>query len=214
MTDLFLDPERSERTGMPEVVFAKDKTPEQTARALAGLLDKNNKSLATKLSPEKAIIVKKQIDGYYDELAQTYTCGTLPEAKNQTVAIVCAGTSDLPIAREAEITLQFMGYKTRPINDIGVAGLHRTLNRLDDIKSTDFVIIIAGMEGALPSVLGGLIANPMVAVPTSVGYGASFQGLSALLGMLNSCSPGLSVVNIDNGFGAAVVAHRHLSFNL
>jgi len=212
MNEFFLDPKRTKRTGMPEVVFAQHKTAEQCATALTGLLKTNGHSFATKVSPEKGEYLSKTITGTFDEIAQTYQCGEPMPQKKQVIAVVCAGTSDLPIAREAENTLRFLGYQVSAINDVGVAGLHRTIARLDDIKAADYVIVIAGMEGALPSVLGGLIPNPMVAVPTSVGYGACFQGISALLGMLNSCAPGLSVVNIDNGFGAAVVAHRHLTF--
>jgi NCAIR mutase (PurE)-related protein len=127
------------------------------------------------------------------------------------VALVCAGTSDLPVAAEAAATLAFLGHEARFYNDIGVAGIHRLHGRIDEIRSAAVIIVVAGMEGALPSVVGGLVAAPVIAVPTSVGYGAAFEGLAALLGMLNSCASGLTVVNIDNGFGAAMAAHRILS---
>lgn len=212
MSDLFLDPERVERTGMPEVVFAQSKTLEQCSAALVGLKEKNGASLATKVSEEMGQALFKSIEGFYDKTAQTFQCGEALNRYEETVAVVCAGTSDLPVAKEAGNTLRFLGYQVNEITDVGVAGLHRLLARLDEIQKADFIIVVAGMEGALPSVLGGLTSNPMIAVPTSVGYGANFQGVSALLGMLNSCAPGLSVVNIDNGFGAAVAAHRLLNF--
>lgn len=212
MSDLFLDLERAERTSMPEVVFGQNKTATQCETALRGLIDKGGRSLATRVDADKGAYLSDAIDGQYDEVAQTYQCGDAQPANGFQIAVVCAGTSDLPVAKECINTLQFMGYEVQPFNDVGVAGLHRLLSKLDKIRKADFVIVIAGMEGALPSVLGGLIANPIVAVPTSVGYGASFNGLSSLLGMLNSCAPGMSVVNIDNGFGAAVTAHRTLSF--
>jgi pyridinium-3,5-biscarboxylic acid mononucleotide synthase len=132
-------------------------------------------------------------------------------ADGPVVAVVCAGTSDLPVAGEAEVTLRFLGHRVRGVRDVGVAGLHRLDARIDELREAAVVIVVAGMEGALPSVIGGLVAAPVIAVPTSVGYGASFQGVAALLGMLNSCASGLTVTNIDNGFGAAMAAHRILS---
>ena len=134
-----------------------------------------------------------------------------PNPNQARVAVISAGTSDLPISMEAAITLEFLGHPVTRFNDIGVAGIHRLHDRIDEIREAAVVIVVAGMEGALPSVVGGLVAAPVIAVPTSVGYGAAFEGLAALLGMLNSCASGLVVVNIDNGFGAAMAAHRMLS---
>jgi len=146
----------------------------------------------------------------YDAHSRTISIGAMPVVGARFVALVSAGTSDLPIAAEAAATLAFLGHASREFNDIGVAGIHRLHSRIDEIRAASVVIVVAGMEGALPSVVGGLVAAPVIAVPTSVGYGAAFEGLAALLGMLNSCASGLSVVNIDNGFGAAMAAHRIL----
>ena len=147
----------------------------------------------------------------YDALSRTVSLGEPLAPGTTSVAVVSAGTSDLPVASEAAATLAFLGHRVSPFNDIGVAGIHRLHERIDEIRTADVVIVVAGMEGALPSVVGGLVSAPVIAVPTSVGYGASFQGIAALLGMLNSCASGLVVVNIDNGFGAAMAAHRMLS---
>jgi hypothetical protein len=146
----------------------------------------------------------------YDALGRTVLLGSMPPADGRTVAVVTAGTSDLPVAAEAASTLAFLGHPVERFNDIGVAGIHRLFGRIDEIQKASVVIVVAGMEGALPSVVGGLVSAPVIAVPTSVGYGAAFSGLAALLGMLNSCASGLTVVNIDNGFGAALAAHRIL----
>lgn len=206
-----LDPERLARQGFPEIVYCQGKTAGQIADNLRALAAANGRSFGTRLDPEKAADVLTALpEADYDPLSRTISVGTMPGENARVVAVVSAGTSDLPVAEEAAKTLQFLGHGVRRFNDIGVAGIHRLHARIDEIRTASVVIVAAGMEGALPSVVGGLVSTPVVAVPTSVGYGASFQGLAALLGMLNSCASGLTVVNIDNGFGAAMAAHRIL----
>ena len=156
------------------------------------------------------MLTQRFAEGVYDEVSRLFRIGQMPRRTSGTVVVICAGTSDAPVAEEAAQTLEFAGFTTKRIYDVGVAGLHRLLSKLDQIRDCDVIITIAGMEGALPSVVGGLVSQPVIAVPTSVGYGANFQGLSALLAMLNSCSSGIGVVNIDNGFGAAMLAIRIL----
>jgi pyridinium-3,5-biscarboxylic acid mononucleotide synthase len=206
-----LDPERLARQGFPEIVFCQGKTAGQIADNLRALASANNRSFGTRLDPAKAAEVLTALpEADYDPLARTISLGAMPPENARSVAVVSAGTSDLPVAEEAAKTLRFLGHGVRRFNDIGVAGIHRLQARMDEIRAASVVIVVAGMEGALPSVVGGLVSAPVIAVPTSVGYGASFQGLAALLGMLNSCASGLTVVNIDNGFGAAMAAHRIL----
>lgn len=208
-----LDDGRLTRQGFPEVVFCQSKTAGQTADNLRGLAAAHGGALGTRLEPERAREVLALLPGAsYDELSKTIVLGgRRPVAEGGAlVAVVCAGTSDLPVAAEAVATLEFLGHRVLRVHDVGVAGVHRLHARLGEIRGATVVIVVAGMEGALPSVVGGLVAAPVIAVPTSVGYGASFQGLAALLGMLNSCAAGLAVVNIDNGFGAALAAHRIL----
>jgi pyridinium-3,5-biscarboxylic acid mononucleotide synthase len=206
-----LDPERLARQGFPEVVYCQSKTAGQVADNLRALAAANGRAFGTRLPVERAAEVLSALpDAHYDAISRTISIGTPPASGTRSVAVVCAGTSDLPVSEEAAATLTFLGHQVLRFNDIGVAGIHRLYARIDEIRAADVVIVVAGMEGALPSVVGGLIAAPVIAVPTSVGYGASFQGLAALLGMLNSCASGLSVVNIDNGFGAAIAAHRIL----
>ena len=207
-----LDPGRLARQGFPEIVYCQSKTPRQIVDNMKALAEANGRSFGTRLQPEKAELVLAEIaDAKYDPLSRTISIGTMPPANTRIVAVVSAGTSDLSVAEEACATLSFLGHGCRRYNDIGVAGIHRLHQRIDEIRKADVVIVVAGMEGALPSVVGGLVAAPVIAVPTSVGYGAAFEGLAALLGMLNSCASGLTVVNIDNGFGAAVAAHRILT---
>jgi len=206
------DTHRLIRQGFPEAVFARGKTPEQTASALTALINAHSHGLATHVSEEMA---PQLIDwfpaGVYHPTSRLFTVGSMTSPiTGHTVTVVCAGTSDLPIAEEAAQTLEFAGIQVERLHDVGVAGLHRLLSKLDVLRSSSVIIAIAGMEGALPGVVAGLVAIPVVAVPTSVGYGASFGGLSALLSMLNACSGGLGVVNIDNGFGAALLALRIL----
>lgn len=205
------DPGRLARQGFPEVVYCQSKTAEQVADNLRALAAANGSAFGTRLDPDKAAAVVAMIpEATYDELGRTVSLGAIPAASGRAVAVVTAGTSDLPVAAEAASTLAFLGHPVERFNDIGVAGIHRLHGRIDEIRTASVVIVVAGMEGALPSVVGGLVAAPVIAVPTSVGYGAAFDGLAALLGMLNSCAAGLTVVNIDNGFGAALAAHRIL----
>jgi NCAIR mutase (PurE)-related protein len=209
-----LDPERLARQGFPEIVYCQSKTASQIIDNLRSLADANGCAFGTRLPADRAPEVLAALpDAHYDALSRTVSIGTMPAAHGRGVALVSAGTSDLPVSAEAAATLAFLGHPVGHFNDIGVAGIHRLHSRIDEIRSASVVIVVAGMEGALPSVVGGLVAAPVIAVPTSVGYGAAFEGLAALLGMLNSCASGLTVVNIDNGFGAAMAAHRILTAN-
>lgn len=206
-----LDSGRLARQGFPEIVFCQNKTTSQVIENLAALAANNGMAFGTRLQPERAAEVLAALpNATYHELARTIFIGSLPLNRGRSVTILSAGTSDLPVAAEAATTLTFLGHPVTAIHDVGVAGIHRLMERIDEIRQADVVIVVAGMEGALPSVVGGLVAAPVIAVPTSVGYGAAFEGLAALLGMLNSCASGLTVVNIDNGFGAAMAAHRIL----
>lgn len=203
-----VDLDRASRTGDAEVVYGAGKTPEQVVAILRTLHDKHpdRAVLATRLSDE-ALQAVAAYGADVDTVARAATLGPLPEPRG-TVTIVSAGTSDAPVAAEAALTARVHGAGVHEIRDVGVAGLHRLLSVRDDLEDADCLVVVAGMEGALPSVVGGLTGVPMVAVPTSVGYGASFGGLAALLAMLNSCAPGVTVVNIDNGYGAGVFAAR------
>ncbi len=203
------DLSRPSRNGFPEVIYGAGKTPEQVGDIFLKLKDRTN-LLATRVRPEMAAHVKSLCAGVeYNELGRTLTYISHPvDYREGEVMIVTAGTSDLGVAEEARVTCEMMGNHSKVISDVGVAGIHRLMERLEDIQKARVLIVIAGMEGALASVIGGLVSKPIIAVPTSVGYGASFSGLSALLGMLTSCASGVSVVNIDNGFGAACAANR------
>jgi NCAIR mutase (PurE)-related protein len=205
-----LDVDRARRTGDPEVVYGAGKTPQQVVGILGRLHDRHpdRAVLATRLSPEAQDAVRHGLpDAVVDEVAGAAVLGPMPEARG-LVTVVAAGTSDAPVTAEAMLTARVHGAGVHAIGDVGVAGLHRLLDVRDELEAADCLIVIAGMEGALPSVVGGLTGVPVVAVPTSVGYGASFGGLAALLAMLNSCAPGVTVVNLDNGYGAAVHAAR------
>jgi pyridinium-3,5-biscarboxylic acid mononucleotide synthase len=205
-----LDLDRLRRTGDPEVVLASHKTPEQTVTLLRLLSQAHpdRAVMATRCDASTIAECREQFpDAVADDVARTVVVGTLPPPRG-TVAIVCAGTSDLPVAREALTTVQVFGAGGDLIVDVGVAGLHRLLAERDRIGAADAVVAVAGMDGALPGVIAGLVAVPVIAVPTSVGYGASLGGVTAMLTMLTACAPGVSVVNIDNGFGAAVSAAR------
>jgi NCAIR mutase (PurE)-related protein len=209
-----LDSGRLARQGFPEIVYCQSKTAEQIADNLRELAVAHGRAFGTRLPAGLAAGVLAALpEASYDESSRTISIGGIaaPAAGCGFVAVVAAGTSDLPVAAEAAATLAFLGHAVRSFNDIGVAGIHRLHARIEEIRAAAVVIVVAGMEGALPSVVGGLVAAPVIAVPTSVGYGAAFEGLAALLGMLNSCASGLLVVNIDNGFGAAMAAHRILS---
>lgn len=205
-----LDTDRAARTGDPEVVYGAGKTPMQVVEILRTLHEAHPERavLATRLSDEAvAAVLAAHPRARHDPLARAVTLGDLPPARG-TVAVIAAGTSDGPVAAEAALTARVYGAGVHTINDVGVAGLHRILAVREDLTRANCLVVVAGMEGALPSVVGGLTGVPLVAVPTSVGYGASLGGVAALLGMLNSCAPGVTVVNIDNGYGAGVFAAR------
>jgi pyridinium-3,5-biscarboxylic acid mononucleotide synthase len=206
-----VDLHRSLRQGMPEVIFCPGKTADQITHIAARLRENHKVVLASRATAEQAQAVLLKVGtGVYHVLGQMLVFGVMPEPSEtaQSVAIVTAGTADLHVAEEAALVLQAGGVKIDRINDVGVAGIHRLLDRLDLLRAAATTIVIAGMDGALPSVVAGLLEHPVIAVPTSIGYGASFQGVAALLTMLNSCAAGLTVVNIDNGFGAAMAAIR------
>jgi pyridinium-3,5-biscarboxylic acid mononucleotide synthase len=203
-----VDHHRALRHGMPEVVFGKGKTPEQITAIAERLLDRAPNVLITRAEPE----AWKAMHARFDDAEFFPLSRAIRVWRDRTVhgkgkiAVVCAGTSDLFVAEEAQITAQIMGNEVETIHDIGVAGIHRLMNNRERLNEARVVVVCAGMEGALPSAVGGLVSCPVIAVPTSVGYGASFGGLAALLGMLNSCASNVTVVNIDNGFGAGYVA--------
>jgi hypothetical protein len=204
-----IDLHRALRNGFPEVIYGEGKTPEQVGEIFARMREHAN-VLATRVSPEMAgHVLTVCPEAAYNPLGRTLTLvrGEIAWREGE-VAIVTAGTSDLPVAEEARVTCEMLGSRASVLSDVGVAGIHRLLERISDIRKARVVIVVAGMEGALASVVGGLVSQPIVAVPTSVGYGASLSGLSALLGMLTSCASGVTVVNIDNGFGAACAACR------
>lgn len=203
-----IDHHRALRHGMPEVIFAKGKTPEQVAAIAERLLENAQNVLITRADRDCAAIVSERLpSGEYFPLS-----GVIRFWRDRTVrgkgkiAVVCAGTSDMFVAEEAQLTAEAMGNEVDPIHDIGVAGIHRLMHNRERLTEARVIVVCAGMEGALPSAIGGLVSCPVIAVPTSVGYGASFNGLAALLGMLNSCASNVTVVNIDNGFGAGYVA--------
>lgn len=206
------DTHRLLRQGFPEAVYAEGKTLDQVTAALRSLCEGNGAALATRVSAAMAEDLKRVFpDGRFDPIARLFMLGSLATRSAGIIGVVCAGTTDIPVAEEAAQTLEFSGFAVMRLRDVGVAGLHRLLARLDDLRACACLIVAAGMEGALPGVVGGLVACPVIAVPTSVGYGAHFGGLSALLTMLNTCAAGVTVVNIDNGFGAAVAAARILN---
>lgn len=209
--DALIDHHRELRQGAPEVIFGEGKTVGQLSSIIARMSEKKINILATRIDPEKAeAMVKAFPAAEYDPVARTLVMVNKPiEAKGRgKILIVCAGTSDLPVAREALITAKILGNEVEELVDVGVAGIHRLLAKTETLHNAAVIIVVAGMEGALPSVVGGLVAVPVIAVPTSIGYGAAFGGIAALLGMLNSCAGGVTVVNIDNGFGAAFAATR------
>jgi NCAIR mutase (PurE)-related protein len=203
-----LDHHRALRTGMPEVIFSAGKTTSQVAEIFSRMALAGGNVLATRASREmyEAVSVLEPRAAFH-ETARAITLAQAPAVPGKaTIGVVCAGTSDLPVAEEAVVTARLMGNTVELIADVGVAGIHRLLAQKASLQSARVLIVCAGMEGALPTVVGGLVNAPVLAVPTSVGYGASFGGVAALLGMLNTCSPNVSVVNIDNGFGAACIA--------
>ncbi|CDZ23418.1 1-(5-phosphoribosyl)-5-amino-4-imidazole-carboxylate (AIR) carboxylase [[Clostridium] cellulosi] len=202
-----VDNHRKLRTGFAEVIFCQGKTPAQAAAIAKNLARGGGNVLATRAEPEHYDAIKGVLSGaVYNEAARTVYIEQTPPEKIGTVAVCTAGTSDIPVAEEAAVTAEAFGCDVTRIFDVGVAGIHRLFDKLDTIRKANVVIAVAGMEGALASVIGGLVERPVIAVPTSIGYGANFGGLSALLTMLNSCSAGVGVVNIDNGFGAGYLA--------
>jgi pyridinium-3,5-biscarboxylic acid mononucleotide synthase len=206
-----IDHHRALRQGQAEVIFGQGKTPAQIADIATALLAAGSNVLCTRTTSEAFAAVRTRAsDAVYDELAHTVAVVRQEPPRAGRVGVVCAGTSDLPVAREAMVTASFFGAEAALYADVGVAGLHRLLTCIGELRTCDVLIVVAGMEGALPSVVGGLVAVPVIAVPTSVGYGANFGGLATLLAMLNSCASGITVVNIDNGFGAAAAAQRIL----
>ena len=206
-----IDHHRALRQGFPEVIFGQGKTPEQTVAIAERIAERGDGVLVTRASDEarRALAVRFPSARVNDVARTVSLTGEVPAPRGTgTVLIVTAGTSDLPVAEEAAETALAMGNEVRRVTDVGVAGIHRVLAQQEALQAARVVIVCAGMDGALPSVVGGLVRGPVIAVPTSIGYGASFEGVAALLTMLNSCAAGVSVVNIDNGFGAAVAASR------
>jgi NCAIR mutase (PurE)-related protein len=208
-TDARLDTHRALRQGAPEVVLGLGKSDEQIVGIVRTLEDSGTNVLVTRVTPEVAEAVRREIPELtYQAGARLLTLRHVPVTPSGrgTVLVVSAGTSDLPVAEEAALTAEMLGHKVERLVDVGVAGVHRLLDSLNVVRAANVIVAVAGMEGALPSVIGGLVDRPVIAVPTSVGYGASFGGIAALLGMLNSCASNVAVVNIDNGFGAGFVA--------
>lgn len=203
-----VDHHRALRHGIPEVIFARGKTAEQVVAIAACLLENSHNVLITRADRECAQLVTSRLPGaeYFPLSGVVRFWGDRTLHGKGKIAVVCAGTSDIPVAEEAQVTAETMGNRVETIHDIGVAGIHRLMHNRERLTEAKVVVVCAGMEGALPSVVGGLVSCPVIAVPTSIGYGASFHGLAALLGMLNSCASNVSVVNIDNGFGAGYVA--------
>ncbi len=205
-----LDHHRALRTGFPEVVYGEDKSAEQIVAIMKALLDKPSVVMATRVNPVKAETVCGKVEGLtYHETAGMLIGNIDKKVEHDcrgTILVMSAGTSDIPVAEEALLTAHYLGHPVEKLYDVGVAGIHRVLSHRELLNQAAVLIVVAGMEGALPSVVAGLVDKPVIAVPTSVGYGASFGGITALLGMLNSCAPGVATVNIDNGFGAGCMA--------
>jgi len=204
-----VDHHRAIRQGFPEVIFCEGKTRAQVLAIARGLLKKGGPLLATRVEPEVGrSLARLDRRAVYHELARVVAIERHKPVLQGDILIVTAGTSDIPVAEEARVTAEIMGSRVETLYDVGVAGIHRLFSRYDRLLKARTLVVVAGMDGALPSVIGGLVDRPVIAVPTSRGYGASFGGLAALLTMLNSCAAGLAVVNIDNGFGAGCLAHR------
>ena len=204
-----LDHHRALRTGFPEVVFCEGKRVEQIVEILEKLEQRHSAVLATRASREiyEAVVTRLPTATYFDDarIIQLGVNGTKPT--DTTVLIVCAGTADVPVAEEARVTAQALGSRVEKLYDVGVAGVHRLLAERDRLNAANVIVVVAGMDGVLPTIVGGLVASPVIAVPTSVGYGTGLGGVGALMTMLNACAPGIAVVNIDNGFGAGYLAH-------
>lgn len=206
-----VDHHRALRLGMPEVIFGEGKTPAQIVGIARALIDSGQRVLVTRLDADKARIVGEGLPQLeYNAVARTatYAEGQIEQRSSVPVAVVCAGTSDVPVAEEAMETLRMLGIAAQRVFDVGVAGIHRLLGKMEILSKAPALIVIAGMEGALPSVVAGLVRQPVIAVPTSIGYGAALGGFTALFGMLTGCASGVTVVNIDNGFGAAMAVGR------
>ncbi|MCI0634810.1 MAG: nickel pincer cofactor biosynthesis protein LarB [Actinobacteria bacterium] len=206
-----VDHHRPLRNGVAEVIFGETKEASQIVEIAAAIASGGSNVLVTRLDPEKAARVRDGLPALrFDPVSRTGILEVDPGPKKGrgTIAVVTAGTSDIPVAEEAAVTAEFLGHVVERVHDVGVAGIHRLFERKAQLEGANVLVVVAGMEGALPSVVGGLVSRPVVAVPTSVGYGASYGGLAALLAMLNSCAAGITVVNVDNGFGAGVAAAR------
>ncbi|MEW6409991.1 MAG: nickel pincer cofactor biosynthesis protein LarB [Nitrospirota bacterium] len=205
-----IDHHRSLRQGVPEAVFAEGKTVEQVTAIVKGMLKAGSRILITRANDKHFKSVKKIApSAIHNKDARTIVIGSEKTKKTKgMVLVLSAGTSDIPVAAEAAVTAEFLGSSVETMYDVGVAGIHRLLDKRDKLFAARVLIVVAGMDGALPSVVGGIVDKPVIAVPTSIGYGASFSGISALLAMLNSCASGIAVVNIDNGFGAGCLAHK------
>jgi len=202
-----VDHHRALRDAVPEVILGLGKTPEHVASIARTVLERADRLLVTRATPEVADAVLAAIpDAMHHEVARCITVERTIVPKLEGITIVCAGTADLPVAEEAAVTAEIIGNEVRRLYDVGVAGIHRLLDHVPELREARAIVVVAGMEGALPSVVSGLVSSPVIAVPTSIGYGASFQGLAPLLAMLNSCAAGVGVVNIDNGFGAGYLA--------
>ncbi len=202
-----VDHHRALRDGLPEVVLGLGKTPLQVAEIARRIFESSGRVLVTRVEAGHVEALRAELPGvHHDPHARLAWLDPSPRPRTGNVAVVTAGTSDIPVAEEAALTAEMMGAAVQRHYDVGVAGLHRLAGRMEALRAANALVVVAGIEGALPSVIGGLVANPVIAVPTSIGYGASFGGLAALLGMLNSCATGVSVVNIDNGFGAGYLA--------
>ena len=201
-----LDHHRALRTAVPEVILAQSKTTDEVVRIARAMVERSGRALITRATEDVYRALDRDDAIFYDRSKMICIGGT--KEKKGAVAVLSAGTSDLPVAEEAAVTASFLGSKTLSVHDVGVAGIHRLFSHRDILEKARVIIVVAGMEGALPSVVGGLTDKPVVAVPTSVGYGTSLGGLTALFAMLNSCVPGIAVLNIDNGFGAGCLAHK------
>ncbi len=203
-----LDTHRAMRKGYPEVIFCPGKTLDQIAKIFERMARHDGRVMAARASVEAAAAIREKFpQAVYHESARIVTLGSPTPSGKGTVLVMSAGTADIPVADEAAVTAETLGSKVERLFDVGVAGIHRLLDRRETLFAANVLVVVAGMDGALPSVVGGLVSRPVIAVPTSIGYGASFGGIAALLTMLNSCAPGVTVVNIDNGFGAGYTAH-------
>ncbi len=209
-----LDLDRELRSGLPEVVFAQGKSDDELVRIVEAMVADAGRVLVTRVEPAAAEALSAILDGRFEPRARVWSAGRFEPPSGRRVAVLSAGTSDFPVAEEAAACTEWLGHEVERIRDVGVAGIQRALDSIDSLRRADVAVVVAGMDGALPTVVAGLVPCPVVAVPTSVGYGASFEGLAPLLTMLTACAPGIAVVNIDNGFGAAALAHRILSTSI